>query len=215
MSESSIEKKYLLAARLFLVIFFGVGVAGFTFGATRELFQQLVPLNLIVSTVLLFCFHENWSLKHVLVFTALAVAGFLVEMAGIHTGLVFGSYSYGSALGLKLFSTPALIGVNWLVLIYAIYVLFPAINQRWFYPFLGSAFLVVYDVVMEPVAMATDMWNWEGGSVPMKNYITWYMVSVVMLYSLRFFGIHYRNRVAQWLLAIQFIFFLILNFLLI
>jgi putative membrane protein len=204
----------LLAARIFLVIFFAVGVAGFSWSVTHDLFQRLVPLNLLVSSVLVFTFHRSWSVKHVLVFSGIALAGFVLEMAGIHTGLIFGSYSYGKALGLKVLSTPLLIGLNWLVLVYSVNVLFHKINRKWFYPFLGAALLVVYDFVMEPVAIATDMWSWEGVAVPVKNYLTWFWVSAAMLYTLRFMGITYENRLAPWLLVIQFLFFVILGFIL-
>jgi uncharacterized membrane protein len=204
----------LKAARIFLVIFYAVGIAGFSLSATHDLFQKLVPLNLLISITLLFIFHEKWSLKHILVFAGIALAGFMVEMAGIHTGLVFGSYAYGDALGLKLFSTPLLIGANWLLLVYCIYVLFPKINERWFYPLLGAALLVVFDVVMEPVAIATDMWSWEGGVIPLKNYVTWFIVAALMLFVMQQFRIRYSNLLAGWLLAIQFIFFFILGFLL-
>jgi len=214
MNNIVLSPKSLRAARIFLVIFYSVGVAGFSLPATHDLFQKLVPLNLLVSISLLFLFHESWRLKHILVFAGIALAGFLLEMAGIHTGLVFGSYAYGDALGLKLFSTPLLIGANWLLLVYCIYVLLPKINGRWVYPFLGAALLVVFDVVMEPVAIATDMWSWQGGTIPLKNYVTWYIVAAIMLFVLQQFKIRYSNMLAGWLLAIQFLFFLILGFIL-
>ncbi len=214
MKNLLVSFKSLKAARIFLVIFYSVGVAGFSLPATHDLFQKLVPLNLLISISLLFYFHEKWSLKHILVFAGIALAGFLIEMAGIHTGLVFGSYAYGDALGVKLFSTPLLIGANWLLLVYCIYVLLPKINGRWYYPFLGAALLVGFDVVMEPVAIATDMWSWQGGTIPLKNYVTWYIVAAIMLFVLQQFRIRYTNLLAGWLLAIQFLFFLILGFLL-
>ena len=204
----------LLAARVFLIIFYAVGVAGFAWTVTHDLFQRLVPLDLLVSSALVFAFHRSWSVKHILVFAGIALAGFLLEMTGIHTGLIFGSYTYGNALGLKVLCTPLLIGLNWLVLVYAVYVLFPEINRKWYYPLLGAALLVVYDFVMEPVAIATDMWSWEGVSVPLKNYLTWFWVSAAMLYTLQFAGISYKNRLAAWLLVIQFLFFVILGFIL-
>jgi len=42
--------------------------------------------------------------------------GFSVEGIGVATGVLSGSYSYGSAFGFKLFKTPIMIGVNWLFL---------------------------------------------------------------------------------------------------
>lgn len=200
--------------RIFLVIFYAVGIAGFAWPVTHDLFQRLVSLNLLVSFALLFLYHSSWSTRQLIVFAAIAVSGFLIEMAGIHTGLVFGSYSYGKALGIKVLSTPLLIGINWLVLVYCVYILIPSLNNRWYYPLLASGLLVLYDFVMEPVAIATDMWSWQGGAVPLKNYATWFIVAAGMLYALKFFRISYRNPIATWLLAIQFIFFLMLGLIL-
>jgi putative membrane protein len=214
MKNHQVLKNPLCLARIFLVIFFTVGVLGFSFQATHDLFQRLVPVNLLVSTILLFLFHQKWEFRQILIFTGIALTGFMVEMIGIHTGLLFGSYSYGNALGLKLFSTPLLIGVNWLLLVYCIYAAFHGINREWYFPFFGATMLVIYDFVMEPVAIVTDMWSWQGGEIPLKNYITWYVVAAALLFTLQLFRVRYSNRLAGWLLAIQFLFFLILRFIL-
>jgi len=208
------DLKVIWGARLFLIIFFGVGVVGFVLPATHDLFQKLVPVNLIVSTIILFLFHQSWKARHIAVFAGIAISGYLIEVAGVQTGLVFGSYSYGNALGLKILDTPLLIGVNWLILVYCIYILFPRFNQKWFYPFFGSAILVIFDIIMEPVAIKTDMWSWAIGKIPLQNYAAWYIIAMLMLFSLKLFRVNYINRLAVWLLSIQFVFFVLLGFLL-
>ena len=47
--------------------------------------------------------------------------GFSVEGIGVATAVLFGSYSYVSAFGFKLFETPIMIGVNWLFLALSTY----------------------------------------------------------------------------------------------
>ncbi|MES2515602.1 MAG: carotenoid biosynthesis protein, partial [Bacteroidota bacterium] len=47
------------------------------------------------------------------------VLGFFIEVLGVKTEIIFGSYYYGKALGLKFFAVPILIGVNWAVLLYS------------------------------------------------------------------------------------------------
>ena len=42
--------------------------------------------------------------------------GFIIEVLGVQTGVLFGAYSYGDPLGFKVFDVPLLIGVNWLIL---------------------------------------------------------------------------------------------------
>jgi len=44
--------------------------------------------------------------------------GFGVEVLGVKTELIFGSYHYGESLGYKWLSVPLLIGVNWCMLLY-------------------------------------------------------------------------------------------------
>lgn len=201
------EKK----AILFLIIFYSVGLLGFSIHQTRELFKQLVFLNLIISASVLFLFHRDWSLKNILLFAGIALTGFLVELAGVNTQVIFGIYTYGGNLGPGIAETPLLIGLNWLFLIYCIFIIFNKINTKWYFPPLGSLVMVFFDFVMEPVAMKIGMWQWDNNHVPAKNYLSWFLVSLVLFYFLVFFRAEFRNPVAWWLLLIQFCFFLFLN----
>ncbi|MFN2335752.1 MAG: carotenoid biosynthesis protein, partial [Bacteroidales bacterium] len=49
---------------------------------------------------------------------AIAVTSFLIEAVGVNTGRIFGTYTYGKALGPALWNTPVIIGLNWFLLIY-------------------------------------------------------------------------------------------------
>jgi bisanhydrobacterioruberin hydratase len=197
---------------IFYFIFFSVGVAGLSFAATRPLFINLMPVSLILSAVLMFYVHQKWQLKHFIIFAAIASGGYLVEVAGVLTGIVFGEYSYGGALGVKLFNTPLMIGLNWLMLVYALYVFIR--KTRWhpaIQTFAASTLMVIYDVIMEPVAMQLDMWDWANGIIPLQNYIAWFVISVIMFSALHLFKIKYTNRVAPALFFIQMGFFLALR----
>jgi len=201
--------------KIIFVIFFGVGVLGLYYKETRDLFITLTPFSLLLGMGLMFMMHEKWQLKHVLVFGVIVLMGFFVEVAGVLTGLVFGEYSYGRALGFKIWGTPPMIGLNWLMLIYAVYY----IVNRWKIPVVlkilaGATLMVIYDIIMEPVAIQLDMWSWGGGDIPLQNYIAWFFISVVMLAIFYLSKIEYRNKVASALFFVQMGFFLILNFLL-
>lgn len=96
---------------------YGVGLAGMLLPLSRELFIAITPLNLIFAT--LFLFYRRWPARRVIITgLVLFIASFLVEAVGVNTGMIFGSYSYGSALGPRLWNTPVIIGLNWFVLIY-------------------------------------------------------------------------------------------------
>ena len=197
--------------RILITVWYLVGVAGFTIEPLRPLFQFLTPFGMLAATMLLLIFHEPRSLKSALVFAAVAIFGFFVELIGVNTGILFGSYEYGPTLGLKIWNTPLTIGLNWLVLIYCVASLLLPIRDNWYFPLVGAFLMVVFDWIMEPVAVATRMWNWNSGEIPLKNYLDWFLVSGVLFLAIRIFKVEMNNRLAVWLLLMQAIFFLLLN----
>jgi len=198
--------------RILFVIFFAVGAAGLSYQYTRDLFIWLMPFSLLLSMGLMFWMHDKWKTKHIIIFLIIVLMGFFVEVAGVLTGVVFGEYSYGRALGFKILGTPPLIGLNWLMLIYAVYLIMNKLRLHVILKILlGSSLMVVYDIIMEPVAINLDMWSWGAGTIPIQNYIAWFIISVVMLSIFYITRIKYRNKVAPWLFFIQMGFFLILN----
>jgi bisanhydrobacterioruberin hydratase len=199
--------------RILFVIFFSVGAAGLSYQYTRDLFIWLMPFSLLLSMGLMFLMHDNWKTNQIIIFFIIALMGFFLEVAGVLTGVVFGEYSYGSALGFKIMGTPPLIGLNWLMLIYAVYLMMNRLHLHVILKiFLGAALMVVYDIIMEPVAINLDMWSWGGGDIPIQNYIAWFVISAVMLSIFYFARVNYHNKVASWLFFIQMAFFLVLNF---
>jgi bisanhydrobacterioruberin hydratase len=199
---------------VFIVIFFSVGAIGLGLPLTRELFIGLMPLSLLLGIGLMFWVHSDWNKKQVWIFVLITLLGYFVEVAGVLTGEVFGSYQYGRALGIKLWETPPMIGMNWLMLIYAVYAI---LHPMTFHPvvkvLLGSTMMLVYDYIMEPVAMQLDMWDWAGGVIPLQNYIAWFVISSVMLGIFHAAKLSYRNKVAPVLFVVQVMFFLVLRFL--
>ena len=82
----------------------------------KNLFASLTPLNLFISTTLLFVNQTNATrMKFFIVFIIFFV-GMIAEILGVQYGLIFGNYEYGNNLGLKLLCVPILIGFNWVVL---------------------------------------------------------------------------------------------------
>lgn len=146
--------------KLVLVILYLVGIAGFSMQWSYSLFANLTPLNLLLTFAMLLLAHEGWDLKTVLVLSSVAFIGFVAELIGVHTQWLFGHYWYGPTLGLKLLETPILIGINWLVLSYGVYVLLAPLNLGRLMPFAGALLMVLFDFVMEPVAVSLNMWQW-------------------------------------------------------
>ena len=198
---------------ILIVVWYLVGIAGFIIRPLRQLFQQMTPVGMVMATVLLMYFHEPKNLKSWLVFTGIVVICFFAELIGVNTHLLFGNYQYGIALGLKLWNTPLVIGLNWLVLIYCISALIKAIRDQWYFPLVGASAMVAFDWLMEPVATATGMWNWADGNIPTKNYMDWFLISGFLFLMIRILKVEFNNRFAGLIFAMQVVFFLALNIL--
>ncbi len=195
----------------FIVIFYTVGILGFIIPWTHNFFIILTTYALLLSTYLLLLYHENYSKKDILVFLAIAVLGFFVEVLGVNTGLIFGSYKYGEGLGIKLFQTPLLMGVNWLFLTYTALSISDKLTKNTYLQLIiAPTLMIVYDMVMEQLAPIMNMWTWANSSIPMKNYIAWWLLGFLFTGILKRSKINTNNPLALLLFICQFIFFVVL-----
>src|SRR6218665_3631044 len=115
--SDTVNGKRLFISTLILVIVHLAGIIGIN-SPYRDFFLVLSPLNLLLSAMLLLWNHKHFNAATIIFLAITATAGFLVEVAGVHTHIIFGSYDYGKTLGLKLFDVPLIIGINWLMLVY-------------------------------------------------------------------------------------------------
>ncbi|MCU0462585.1 MAG: carotenoid biosynthesis protein [Bacteroidales bacterium] len=198
--------------RFFLIVFFIVGILGVALPLSRNLFITLIPLALLLSIIVLIPFHQSETRrKEVLVFLSIPLVSFLIEAVGVNYDFVFGIYDYGNGLGTKILNTPLLIGVNWLLLVYCTAVIFEKIPISSIWKITGAALLMVlYDYVMEQVAPWMDMWSFEGGFAPLKNYISWFILALFFHSIIRITGIRITNRIAPFVFYCQLVFFIIL-----
>ncbi len=194
-----------------LILFHIVGVAGLL-SPYKDLVLQLTPVNLILSSVLLLSLHVEYNRSFWLFCSIIFLSGFFLEVAGIHTGLIFGNYQYGNTLGIQFLNVPLVMGFNWLMLIYSAGVIFePLKANKYIKSLLGAGLLVGLDLLLEPVAMKYDFWTWNNGTIPLQNYVAWFVAAFFML--LLFYNLNFskNNRLALLLYIVQFVFFSILN----
>lgn len=195
----------------FFLLFYAVGVAGLVYSYTFPLFVQLIPFALLLSIVALAFFHGTFTQKQLILFIIIFVFGFLIEMAGVNTGIIFGPYNYGDSLGLKLYNTPLIIGLNWLLLVY---VTASIMENTRFHPAVkvvfGSILMLGYDVVLEQVAPVVDMWYWHTGNVPAQNYLSWFVLAILFHTLIRIFNINTKNKLGPFLFVCQTVFFILL-----
>ncbi|MEA4935111.1 MAG: carotenoid biosynthesis protein [Paludibacter sp.] len=198
--------------RRFLIIFYIIGVAGMLLPVTSKLFIFLTPLALLMSFGLLMIHHQSgFNAKNIAVFSFIFISGIIVEIIGVQTGLIFGSYSYGKGLGLQILDTPILIGMNWLLLVYTTGTIMQKVNITPVLRIAASAsMMLIYDLVLERVAPKMDMWSWENSEVPVNNYIAWWLTAVFFHSLIEIFGIKLKNPLSITILTTQFLFFVVL-----
>lgn len=201
-----------LKISLLVFIVYAVGIAGITIPLTGEFFVSLIPVVLVLSLSVSLAFHrQSWDLKTIALFSGIIFFSWVIEAAGVKTGIIFGNYTYGPALGPKLLETPLLIGLNWLFLIYGTAGITETLPiSKPGKVLSASLVMVVYDLILERVAPLLGMWQFEGGIVPTGNYVAWLLVAGFFHSILRASGIKISNRVAPVILGIQLIFFLAL-----
>ena len=181
----------------------------------KNLFASLTPLNLFISTTLLFVNQTNATrMKFFIVFTIFFV-GMIAEILGVQYGLIFGNYEYGNNLGLKLLGVPILIGFNWVVLT----IICGSISSKIFKKskvlsiIFGVILMLLIDITLEPIAPVLDYWEFSGSKAPLQNYIGWGITSLITQTLYQYFYKTKEFIFSVNLFIAQFLFFLGFNFL--
>lgn len=198
----------------FLILFFGIGITGLAIPSFHSLFVRLTPLSLLLSLFILLLFNTDRSLRMAVFCLIVFTMGLLLEAIGVNTGVIFGNYKYGQVLGIKIWNTPLMIGVNWLMLIYTTWDLVGRFKIPIALRIPAAAFLmVIFDFIMEPVAIKMGMWTWDENIIPLKNYIAWFVISMIFFGLAASLKIEIRNKVSIPLWLILFTFFILLDLL--
>jgi uncharacterized membrane protein len=173
--------------------------------------SELSYLTILICGVVLM-FNEKTS-KSFIAYIVILLGGYFIEVIGVNTELLFGNYSYGSSLGFKLLNVPPLIGLNWLILVISGASIAKWVIGRqniWIQAFLVAILCTGIDIIIEPVAIQYNFWNWEGDIVPLYNYACWFIFTLI-------FGYLYLrtkrpiNFIAIQIFGIWIVFFSILN----
>jgi putative membrane protein len=150
------------------------------------------------------------------------VVTYFLEVLGVATGMVFGDYVYGYALGLRLLEVPVLIGFNWVLVILG----FLRASQHLFIRgkadtrrgrglllvtasvLIPAAGAVVFDYIMEPVAIELEYWIWAAGKVPLQNYLAWFLIALAASLAFRLTRITFSSMLPFYYAVIQMLFFI-------
>ena len=196
-------KSYFL---YFLILVYVSGSVGFV--VNPEFFSPFTPYTLLF-TCFVFLIHQPSSdIKFIYSFFLIAFLGYIIEVIGIKTGLLFGNYSYGNGLGFKLLDVPLIISINWAMLICAGIITVSKIFDNKFIVISVTALVVTFiDLIIEQVAHKLDFWEFNGGLPGLHNYLGW--IGVVFFTSYIFYPsiIKGDKKVSSIVLILQIIFF--------
>ncbi len=212
MSAKAEPKYYYLILSMYIA-----GIIGLALPSVRPYFQLFTPFHLLA--VAYFLFNEHLKNREIFYYILIiSTLGFLIEVLGINTGLVFGEYTYGHTLGIKIAGTPPMIGINWLVMMYCSTIFTLGFiknhNQKLLIAFVVAALMTAFDIVVEPVAIKLDMWSWKNILPPFQNYAAWFIISGVFAYFSLDLIKEKLNPKAIFILSTQWIFFVLLYFIL-
>lgn len=117
--------------------------------------------------------------KALSILSVLGLFALLLEYTSIHTGFPYGYFLYSNKLGFKLLDTvPWTVFLGWTPLVIGCVGLSERVSSSfWMRIFLSTFFLVLIDLVFDPVAVALGFWSWiHPGAyfgVPAVNFLGW------------------------------------------
>ncbi len=208
-----LSKRNIIPFLLFL--FYSVGIIGISISEFRNQIVALTPLNLLITAVLLIWGNGVYNSKLIYAVCITFLLGYVVEVLGVASGILFGEYQYGQTLGWKLMDVPIIMGVNWLILSFSSLGIIGKITSNSFLKvIMASLIMVVLDVLIEPIAIKLDFWIWADVNVPVQNYIMWFFSALIINSIIQRLvkEIHFQTSV--FVFSAQICFFIFLNIIL-
>jgi putative membrane protein len=161
-------------------------------------------MQLLLATAIVLLYVGPWHPRLIFALVSIYLAGLGVEILGVKTGFPFGNYHYGPILGPKIAGTPLLIGINWVLVIVGTVHFARAVAPR-FSPLgitiLSATFAVLLDLLIEPIAVAFNMWNWTQEDIPPSNFISWWILAALFSAIYQFWG----NKSYHWVVIYVYI----------
>lgn len=194
----------------FLIVLYAAGLIGMNVAATSATFISLVPLTLWFTGFICIYFFPKTDFKSYSILALIAISAWFLEVVGVSTGKIFGSYQYGNTLGFKIKDVPLTIGINWLILVIAT----NAVVEEWGIggkigkAALGAGLMTALDLIIEPVAIHFDFWHWQNEQVPIQNFGAWWLASFFFHWIYISENLGSKSSLFRLIALLQFMFFL-------
>ena len=116
--------------------------------------------------------------RAILSLLAISIFAYAVESLGVATGIPYGDFYYGKALGVRIAGlVPFLLPLSYVPLVIGAVAAAWGSRQRIFHITLATVLLLWMDAVIDPGAASLGFWVWpEGGlyyGVPLSNFAGW------------------------------------------
>lgn len=199
---------------VFVIWLFHVcGMIGISYG-NKDLFLSFTPVNLIISFFLLFVNQIQITQREILSVFTIFLIGMICEILGVNYGYIFGDYVYLDNLGTKVFGVPILIGINWIILTFITGSISSYIFKKnlKFSILTGAIFMILLDLIIEPVAPLLGFWIFDLPSVPLQNYVGWFLIGLATQFVYQKFVVNKEIPFSTNLLLANIVFFSFLNF---
>ena len=199
---------------VFVIWLFHVcGMIGISYG-NKDLFLSITPVNLIISFFLLFVNQIQITQREILSVFTIFLIGMICEILGVNYGYIFGDYVYLDNLGTKVFGVPILIGINWIILTFITGSISSYIFKKnlKFSILFGAIFMILLDLIIEPVAPLLGFWIFDLPSVPLQNYVGWFLIGLATQFVYQKFIVNKEMPFSTNLLLANIVFFSFLNF---
>jgi bisanhydrobacterioruberin hydratase len=202
-------------AIVFIYVIFIAGIVWHAIDALLPLMLRMTALTLFITgTLVLYQSVRESGVKLLYWVAATYGVTLALEIIGVHTGFVFGSYEYGDVLKPSFLGVPLIIGYNWVFVVLGA----AGIVQRYYpelspflFGMLAGSLTVVFDIFLEPVAIGLGYWTWAGVAVPLQNYAAWFAISFGAAYVLKRMRSQVYSPLAVHYFIAQGIFFIALN----
>jgi putative membrane protein len=181
---------------------YGFGVLfSLLFGVQEVARLSFIVLFLTIIAVLVYSIKKITKLQ-VIILVLIGATGLISEIIGVRTGIIFGDYVYVTGLGPKIFSVPILLAGMWVIVSWYGLAVYNAMKKSagLLAVIIAAWAVLIYDIFLEPFATAANLWIWNQGTVPILNYITWFVLALVFVFVLVRSKIRQEN--GQTILAI-------------
>lgn len=126
------------------------------------------------------------SRRDFLSLSAVAAAGLLIELCGVHYGVPFGRYVYTGVLRPFVFGVPVVMAFAWMALVAYLKQVLKDLNlSPWTGALVAAAWMTAIDLVIDPLAAnQLDYWRWATRGayygIPLSNFAGWFMASLLI-----------------------------------